>query len=290
METKVVITTSGIGSRLKELTTYTNKSLVRLGKKPTLSYIIESYQTNVPIVITVRYKAEQVMEFVKLVYPDRPIEFSIEPQKAPMGSVFSLGLSLLTARSLLPGPFIFQCGDTVVQEEIPPVVENWNGGFRGTDSAHYSTFKVKNGYIEQIMPKRALDFDQYHIGLVACADVDSFWSHLDRLQKTNPLDESLNDVAAINSMIKDGIKFRSKEFATWLDMGNLSSLAIARKSILDASPENDQLGENIFDFGSYLLAFGTKEHWKNGEVPESITYKGNKYSFRSKGEYFNRYE
>ena len=42
-EYKVLITTSGIGSRLGNLTKYTNKCLVRVGKKPTLSYIIESY-------------------------------------------------------------------------------------------------------------------------------------------------------------------------------------------------------------------------------------------------------
>lgn len=286
----MVITTSGVGSRLKELTTHTNKSLVRLGKKPTLSYIIESYQKNVPIVITVRYKSEQVMELVKLVYPDRLIEFSVEPQVAPVGNVFSLGLSLLMAKPLLPGPFIFQCGDTVVQEEIPLAIDNWNGGFRGRDAEHYSTFKVKNRFVERIMPKKATEFELCHIGLAAFFDVDMFWSHLERLQKTNPTDESLNDVAAINCMIDDGAKFSSREFATWLDVGNLDALATARKKVLDASPDNDQLGENIFDFGSYLLAFGTREHWKNGTVPESIFYKNKEYNMINKGEYFNRYE
>ena len=42
-EYKVLITTSGIGSRLGNLTEYTNKGLVRVGKKPSISYIIESY-------------------------------------------------------------------------------------------------------------------------------------------------------------------------------------------------------------------------------------------------------
>ena len=42
-EFKVLITTSGLGSRLGELTDYTNKSLVRINDKPSLSHIIESY-------------------------------------------------------------------------------------------------------------------------------------------------------------------------------------------------------------------------------------------------------
>ena len=43
IEYKVLITTSGLGSRLGELTDYTNKSLVRVTDKPAISNIIESY-------------------------------------------------------------------------------------------------------------------------------------------------------------------------------------------------------------------------------------------------------
>ena len=44
---KVLITASGLGSRLGNLTKFTNKGLVRIGKKPALSYIIESYPDDV---------------------------------------------------------------------------------------------------------------------------------------------------------------------------------------------------------------------------------------------------
>jgi len=39
-EYKVLITTSGLGSRLGELTNYTNKSLIRIANKPAISYIV----------------------------------------------------------------------------------------------------------------------------------------------------------------------------------------------------------------------------------------------------------
>ena len=42
-KTTVLITTSGTGNRLGNLTKFTNKSLVRVGEKPSISYIIESY-------------------------------------------------------------------------------------------------------------------------------------------------------------------------------------------------------------------------------------------------------
>ena len=51
-EYKVLITTSGIGSRLGDLTKYTNKSLVRVGDKPAISHIIESYPEDTKFVVT----------------------------------------------------------------------------------------------------------------------------------------------------------------------------------------------------------------------------------------------
>ena len=52
VEYKVLITASGLGSRLGNLTKFTNKGLVRIGKKPALSYIIESYPDDVEFVVT----------------------------------------------------------------------------------------------------------------------------------------------------------------------------------------------------------------------------------------------
>ena len=46
---QVIITTSGVGQRLGDLTKYTSKALIRIGKKPAISYIIESYQEDVEI-------------------------------------------------------------------------------------------------------------------------------------------------------------------------------------------------------------------------------------------------
>ena len=41
---KVIITTSGTGSRLGDFTKYTNKSLVNVGDKYTIDFILENYK------------------------------------------------------------------------------------------------------------------------------------------------------------------------------------------------------------------------------------------------------
>ena len=69
-EYKVLITTSGIGSRLGNLTEYTNKGLVRVGKKPSISYIIESYPEDVEFVVTLGHYGDHIKGFLELAYPD----------------------------------------------------------------------------------------------------------------------------------------------------------------------------------------------------------------------------
>ena len=75
MRYKVIITTSGVGTRLGKITNYTNKSLVRVGAKPSISYIIESYPKNTEFVITLGYFGNHVKDFLELAYPEINFEF-----------------------------------------------------------------------------------------------------------------------------------------------------------------------------------------------------------------------
>jgi NDP-sugar pyrophosphorylase family protein len=70
VEHKVLITTSGLGSRLGQLTDYTNKCLVRVTDKPAISYIVESYPKNTKFVITLGHYGNHVKQFLQLAYPD----------------------------------------------------------------------------------------------------------------------------------------------------------------------------------------------------------------------------
>ena len=87
-EHKVLITTSGIGSRLGNLTNYTNKSLIRIGDKPTISYIIEYYPKNTSFIITLGHFGNIVEQFLKITYPDR--NFIFVKVKNPSGMLGSL--------------------------------------------------------------------------------------------------------------------------------------------------------------------------------------------------------
>ena len=72
---RVLITTSGLGSRLGALTDYTNKSLIRVGDKPAISYIVESYPSDTKFIISLGHFGSHIKQFLKLAYPTYDFTF-----------------------------------------------------------------------------------------------------------------------------------------------------------------------------------------------------------------------
>ena len=73
--TKVLITTSGLGSRLGDITKYTNKALVKIGDKAAISHIIDMYD-DASFVITLGHFGSQVRQFLELTYPFARLDLS----------------------------------------------------------------------------------------------------------------------------------------------------------------------------------------------------------------------
>lgn len=294
---KVLITTSGLGQRLGEITNYTNKSLVRVGKKPAISYIVESYPDNIELVVTLGHFGKQVKDFLKLTYPSRRFRFvNIDNYKGP-GS--SLGYSMLKSRSFLQLPFVYHACDTLVNERIPKPSDNWIGGYRSSNSTNYASYNVVNGLVKQINDKGAFDYDYLHIGLVGINDFGTFWDTLFRLYKKNPNDSTLNDSITINAMLQNGSIFSSKEFNTWVDIGNVEVLNRARQNAPDRFDNLDKVDETIFIFNKYVVKFyydknKVEQRVKRSKilgdlVPKIIETKSNFFKYKySKGEIFSK--
>ncbi|MCK4386468.1 MAG: hypothetical protein KAV41_00045 [Candidatus Pacebacteria bacterium] len=253
MKYKVLITTSGIGQRLGEITKYTNKALVRVGKKPSLAYIIESYPIDTSFIITIGYFANHIKEFISLAYPDRDIKFVEIDNYNGKGS--SLGYSMLQAKKLLQCPFIYHASDTIVTEKIPEAKENWIGVFKGKDASQYASWKKINGKTLIFNDKGALDFDYIHIGLVGINDYKKYWETLEKLYKKNLSNNTLNDCQVIVSMLSDGDKFNLVSFKQWIDTGNVAALQHAREQIADKFNNLDKLEESIFLFNDFVIKF-----------------------------------
>lgn len=285
---KVLITTSGIGSRLGSLTKYTNKGLVPIGKKPAISYIVEKYADDVPLVITLGYFGNHMREFLTMAYPKKKFEFV--PVDLYDGPGSSLGYSMLKAKETLQCPFIFHAVDTIVTEPIPAPNENWAAGFKGPDAKPYTSFTVSNdGVITKMQRKGADKFDFLHIGLVGIKDYGKFWEALETAYQAEKDNKELNDVLAISRMVDAGIPFKVEEYHAWLDTGNPESLAKTRKHIAEDFVNLAKSDEAIFFIDSYIIKFFADSNVVTERVNRAKSLAGLVPHIDASGENFYRY-
>lgn len=282
VEYKVLITTSGIGSRLGDLTKYTNKCLVRVGKKPAISYIVEAYPKEIEIVVTVGYFGQQVKDFLTLAYPERNITF-IDVDKFE-GEGSSLGYSMLKAKNVLQCPFIFHAADTIITEKINEPTENWLACQTKENNSQYRTLSfIPNRMIND---KGDLTSKFAYIGLAGIKDYKLFWDSLEKEYETDKNNTTLSDCHAINRM---NTKWTVNEYFNWLDIGNVSELKYARSVIHDKFELLDKVDESIFLFDDFVIKFFFNKTICNNRIerckqlsgltPKLIDYKDNFYKY-----------
>lgn len=282
---KVLIPTSGLGARLGNLTNHTNKSLVRVGRKPALSYIIESYPEDVEFVITVGHYANHIQQFIKIAYPNRKIRCVVVDKYQGEGS--SLAYSLLQAKNYLACPFIFHVADAIIEYDnfdLNSFQNNWLGVCR---KEHYSQYRTVSNDGKQIYDKGSFESDLAYIGVCGIKDYKLFWDKLSLVVEHNPTEQSLSDCHALSLM---GVKFDLKHFPSWLDIGNVSSLLDARSKIKDKFDLLDKEDESIYLFEDCVIKFFSKnsvcynrvERAKDlqGLVPELLDVTDNFYKYK----------
>ena len=285
---KVLITASGGGRRLGDVTKYTNKTLIRVGKKPAISYIVESYPEDTEFVVTVGHFRDQVKDFLRIAYPERKFQFAEVDNYEGEGS--SLAYSMLKARQYLECPFIYHASDTIVFDQIPELDHNWVGGHEGAGSSNYSSFNVVGQNLRKIDPKGEIDPDYIYIGLAGIKDHKLFWETLAGQHKENPNKQNLGEIQAINRMIGKGIDFKSNVFPRWNDTGNTEGLKKAREEIKDSMHVLDKLEEAIFIFDKFVIKFFHDSELTQQRVERAKILEGRVPVIESSSPNFYRYK
>lgn len=250
----VLITTSGIGSRLGNYTLFTNKSLVVLGKKPAISHIIEKYPLDTEFIITLGYFGNHVKEFLEITYPERFFKFiNVMPFSGPNSS---LGFSMYCAKDFLQKPFIYHACDTLVMnKQIPDANSNWVAGADGRDATNYASFNVNGGIVEKFNEKGMTNFDFIHIGLVGIYSYKEFWSNLEILIKNSSKEMQLNDISVLEILVRNNIKFNLEIFNDWVDIGNSNSLVNAKKMFSSSHIVLEKPQESISFVKDFVVKF-----------------------------------
>ena len=249
----VLITTSGTGSRLNHFTKYTNKSLVKLGDKLAICYIIEQYDEDTEYIITLGHKGNLVKDFLLLAYPKRTFIFvNIDKFEGP-GS--SLGYSMLKAKDYLQKPFVFHCCDTILQEKITFNSSNTVFVAKNDDYHSYATIITSGDNVICLNKKGEPKNDYIYIGIAYFKDFDVFWRKLEAIYLSNPFDSSLSDIHSIQKMIQDSHHFTYSVVSTHFDTGNLKRYTEARNYFKSSYDILEKDNESLCFFNDRVIKF-----------------------------------
>jgi len=285
----VLITTSGVGSRLGNLTKYTNKSLIVVGSKPVIAQIIDKYPPDTNFVITLGYYGNHVREFLTLCYPEISFRFvEVNPFDGPRSS---LGYSILCARDYLQEPFIFHASDTLIlNSEIPQADTNWVAGFKGIDATNYASFDTQGEIIETFHSKGMTEFDFIHIGLIGIHSYKDFWLKLEELVGVESSNRELNDVTVISEMMKDNIEFNVKVLTDWIDIGNANSLVLAKKKLGSSLNVLEKPQESVSFLKNSVVKFFSDSQVIADRVKRTVFLEGTIPKLRKIGTNFYTYD
>ena len=250
-EYKVLLTTSGLGSRLGNLTKFTNKSLVRIGDKPVISHIIESYPQDVEFVVTLGHYGSHVRQYLTLAHSDRKIQFIEIDNYVGEGS--SLLYSISLCEEYLQTSFVFHACDTILPKNYINDVDfssNWSIGGSGENSQSYRTINAVNGKIASINEKGEQNFDYVYVGVSGIKDYQEFWRICNDTLSTIKTSD-LSDCHVIREMNN----FNIITIDDWYDIGNVDALKRTRSKIKGTVHVLDKEDENIFVFDDFVIKF-----------------------------------
>ena len=285
MDYKVVIPTAGLGSRLKNLSKYINKSLVTVANKPVIAYIIEKFPKNIEIIIPLGYQKESVREFLTLSYPKRKFTFVDVDLYEGAGS--GLGYTLLKCKEHLQCPFIFCSNDTIVSDDIPKPDSNWMGYAETEDNSQYRSIRVdKNDRVTEICSKGATGNVKPYIGLAGIKDYGLFWESMENGKNDGSIE--VGESFGLKYLIEKDIK---SIFFHWYDTGNVASLDQARTHFMNQNGPNilEKDGEAIWFVGDSVIKFSIDKSFIDNRVkrakilapyvPEIINSTENMYQY-----------
>lgn len=285
-EYKVLLTTSGLGSRLGNLTKFTNKSLVRIGDKPVISHIIETYPEDVEFVVTLGHYGSQVQQYLTLAHPERNIQF-VEVDTY-MGEGSSLLYSISLCEEYLQSPFIFHACDTILPKNYIQDVDfstNWSIGGVGDNSQSYRTINCVNGKIASINEKGEQNFDFVYVGVSGIQQYEVFWNTCRTILQTVKTSD-LSDCHVIRKMND----FSVIKIDEWYDIGNIDALRRTRSKIKGTIHVLDKEDENIFLFDDFVIKFFYNKKVCYDRVSRTKNLKGLVPNLLESTENFYKYE
>jgi glucose-1-phosphate thymidylyltransferase len=229
---KAVIPAAGEGRRLKPHTHTTPKILLEVAGKPIIGHIMDRLLGARPdeVIVVVGSQGDQVRNYLTSEYR---CPFRFVRQTDPRG----LGDAVYRTKEAFSGePILVLLGDTIVDLDMSRMVgrDNVIGVQQVADPRRFGVVEMKGGYVSRFVEKPDRPRSNLAIvGVYFFKNSARLFGSIERLiarGRTTKGEFQLTD--ALQLMVDDGIKIRTRTIKYWLDCGTRDAMLATNRHLL----------------------------------------------------------
>ena len=242
---KVVIPTAGYGTRLRPHTWSKPKPLISVAGKPVLGHVLDMFAT-LPrleeVIFIVGYLGGQIEAYVRQTYPQLRCRYVEQPEM--LGQSHAIWL----AREGLTGPMLMVFVDTLIEADLTNIEQPGVGALAWVkqvpDPRRFGVAEVgADGWVTRLVEKPAsVDNNLAVVGFYYFERSEDLISAIEQQMARNAqLKGEFFLVDAINIMLEQGLRMRTRSVQIWQDCGKAESLLETNAYLLDHGRDNSDV-------------------------------------------------
>ena len=242
---KVVIPTAGYGTRLRPHTWSKPKPLISVAGKPVLGHVLDMFAT-LPrleeVIFIVGYLGGQIEAYVRQAYPQLRCRCVEQPEM--LGQSHAIWL----AREGLTGPMLMVFVDTLIEADLTNIEQPGVGALAWVkqvpDPRRFGVAEVgADGWVTRLIEKPAsIDNNLAVVGFYYFERSEDLISAIEQQMARNAqLKGEFFLVDAINIMLEQGLRMRTRSVQIWQDCGKAESLLETNAYLLDHGRDNSDV-------------------------------------------------
>ncbi|MAH97721.1 MAG: hypothetical protein CMA12_00010 [Euryarchaeota archaeon] len=242
----VLITTAGIGERLKPYTAHLNKGILPFRNKPAIIKIIDAYPSKTKFLVCVGYKSKDVINILAFYrYLKRVKIIKVDKFDNESGS---LTYTLKKAIKYINEPFFYHANDSMI-DSIPKINKFKNTIFLNKNKSYNDLYRkviISKNTIEFLSKKTKINNKKNifnYVGICFIYDYKKF----SEVIKNSKL--KIGESEFIEKNIKN---FCYNILEKWVDIGNIHSFEKNAYSNYNVLPKSNQ---QIFFNNDYVLKY-----------------------------------